>query len=392
MSPNRVQSVDALRGLVMIVMALDHIRDFFHYAATQFQPDDLTRTTPAIFFTRWITHFCAPVFMFTAGLAAYFWLTRGHTKSQLSRYLVKRGLLLIVLELTMVRFAMTFGAGPLLITVLWGLGMAMIALALLIYLPVRALAILSIAVIALHNLADPIDASQFGRFAWLWNALHQLGGFTIAGIPVVIAYPLVPWFAVMSAGFCFGQVYSLDPAHRRRWMIRIGLSLTVAFVLIRPFYGDPFLWTHGLLSFLRCNKYPPSLDYLLMTLGPAILLLAWFDRIKFSSLNPLIVFGRAPLFYFIAHLYLIHLLAIALAWFRYGKLMLINPLVQAYPPGYGYDLWVVYAIWIALVAALYPLCYWFISGTRMTISFPFPRPAAFRQMSGMPAPDRSVAR
>jgi uncharacterized membrane protein len=390
-TPNRIQSVDALRGLVMIIMALDHVRDFFHYASTQFQPEDLTRTTPAIFFTRWITHYCAPVFMFTAGLAAYFWLTRGHTKSQLSRYLLKRGFILIVFELTLVRFALTFGAGPWIINVLWALGLSMIVLALLIHLPLRALAVLSIAVIALHNLMDPIDASQFGRFAGLWNVLHQLGAFKIGSTVIVISYPLVPWFAVMAAGFCFGQIYSLDPARRRQWMIRIGLGLTVAFFLIRPFYGDPLRWTHGVLSFLRCNKYPPSLDFLLMTLGPAILLLAWFDRLKFSALNPLIVFGRAPLFYFLLHLYVIHLLTIVLAWFRYDQLLLINPVVQSYPQGYGYGLLAVYAIWIAVVALLYPACLWFISGTRMTFSSPLPRPSAFRQMSGMPAPNRSAA-
>jgi uncharacterized membrane protein len=397
----RIQSVDALRGIVMIVMALDHIRDFVHGYSLQFSPEDLTRTTAAIFFTRWITHFCAPVFMFTAGLAAFFWMNRGRTKAQLSSYLVKRGLWLILLELTLVRFALTFGVGPWLLTILWGIGWAMLALALLIHLPVRVLAVVSVAVIALHNLADPITAAQFGRSAWVWNFLHQLGAFNVAGATVAISYPLIPWFAVMSAGFCFGQLFTLDSDTRRRWMIRIGLALTAAFFVIRSIdiYGDPFHWTGGILSFLRCNKYPPSLDYLLMTLGPAIFLLGCLDRIKLSSLNPLLVFGRAPLFYFLAHLYMIHLLSIGLASLHFGKWTPVNPVMKVYPPGYGYDLWVVYAIWIAIVAMLYPMCLWFsriesriTSGTRKTSSSQPPHPSAFWRMPGTILPARIASR
>ena len=344
---NRIQSVDALRGLIMIVMALDHTRDFFHSAAFQFQPEDLTRTTTAIFFTRWITHFCAPVFMFTAGMGAFFLLQKTGDKKRLSAFLWKRGLWLIVLDLTAVRFAMTWGQGPLLINVLWGLGWAMIALALLIHLPIRLLAAFSIAVIALHNLADPISLP----------GLHQLGVFQFHGTTVVIAYTLIPWFAVMSAGFCFGEVFT---KHKSR-MAPIGITLTVAFLLLRTIniYGDPARWSGGLLSFLRCNKYPPSLDFLLMTLGPAILLLSLLDKLHLSPANPLLIFGRVPLFYFLAHVYVIHLLAILLTWARYGKLVPVNPLLRIFPPGYGYQLKAVYVIWIAIVALLYPLCLWF---------------------------------
>lgn len=346
---NRIQSVDALRGLIMIVMALDHTRDFFHSAALQFQPEDLSRTTAAIFFTRWITHFCAPVFMFTAGVGAYFLLQRGRTKAQVSSFLWTRGLWLIVLDLTAVRFAMTWGQGPLLINVLWGLGWAMIALALLIHLPVRVLASLSVAVIALHNLADPISLP----------GLHQLGVFQVHGATVVISYTLIPWFAVMSAGFCFGEIFT----KHKQWMPAIGLGLTAAFLIIRTvnIYGDPAHWSGGILSFLRCNKYPPSLDFLLMTLGPAILLLSLFDKLQFRPFSPLLIFGRVPLFYFLVHLYLIHLLAVALTWIRYRQLVPVNPLLRIYPPGYGYRLWAVYVIWIAIMAMLYPLCFWFAS-------------------------------
>lgn len=318
----RVQSVDALRGLIMIIMALDHTRDFFHADAMVFQPEDLSRTTAAIFFTRWITHFCAPVFMFTAGIGAFFWLNRssGRTRAQLSKFLVTRGLWLALLDLTVIRFAMTFGKGLVLLTPLWGLGWAMVFLAILIYLPTVPLAILSVGVIALHNLLDSVTAAQFGSAAWLWNCIHQLGVFRAAGVPILVSYPLVPWFAVMSAGYCFGTIFLWEQEQRRRWMIWIGSGLTSAFLINRwiNVYGDPVPWNGSLLSFLRCNKYPPSLDFLLMTLGPAVLVLAWFDSIEFSAKNPLLVFGRVPLFYFILHLYVLHFLAFPLAWLRYG--------------------------------------------------------------------------
>lgn len=371
----RVDSVDALRGFVMIVMALDHVRDFFHTGAMSFQPEDLTRTTAALFLTRWITHICAPVFMFTAGLGAYFWLQRGRSKQELSRFLWTRGLWLVVLELTVLRFAMTFNlfSGIVLLSVLWALGWSMVALGFLVHLPLRALTVFSIVVIALHNLADPIPASQFGAAAWLWNILHQTGVLNVGGAPVLTAYPLVPWIAVMSAGFCFGQVMSLDPGQRQKWMTRMGLGLILAFLVIRGInvYGDPVPWSTEIpgmtvLSFLRCNKYPPSLDFLLMTLGPAILLLSWLDRLQFTKTNPLIVFGRVPMFYFLGHLFVAHALMIPFAFLRYGSAaFLFHPLPSMggspdlYPPGFGYDLWVVYVVWGIVVALLYPLCLWF---------------------------------
>jgi uncharacterized membrane protein len=335
---SRVQSVDALRGLIMIIMALDHTRDFFHTSATAFQPEDLTRTTTALFLTRWITHFCAPVFMFTAGIGSYFWLSKGRTAAQLSGFLAKRGLWLVFLDLTVIHYglAFSFTSGPFVINVLWGLGWAMIALALLVHLPVRILASLSIAVIALHNLLD--------RFT-MWPGLHQIAFFQLGKTTVVIAYTLIPWFAVMAAGYCFARVVAMPSAQRRQWMLGIGLALTIAFFVIRAIniYGDPVPWSHKFpgmtaLSFLRVNKYPPSLDFLLMTLGPALMLLAWLDRINFSASNPLMIFGRVPLFFFLVHIYVLH--ALALFW----------------PTQ---NLAIVYLWWVSVVAALYPLCLWF---------------------------------
>lgn len=337
----RLTSVDALRGLVMIVMALDHTRDFFHSSANLFQPDDLTRTTAVLFFTRWITHFCAPVFMLTAGVSAYLRLSRGRTVRELSRFLWTRGLWLAFLDLTVMRFALNFSlmSGPLILLVLWALGWSMVALGFLVYLPTRVLAVLSILVIALHNLLDPIQAG------WLWDILHRQDVFQAGPVTVLVAYPLIPWIAVMAAGYCFGPVLQLTPEQRRQWMIRLGVGLTAAFLVIRAIniYGDPSPWSTAIpgmtwLSFLRCTKYPPSLDFLLMTLGPAFLMWAWLDRLAFSRSNPLIVFGRVPLFYFLVHFYLIHLLRLALG---------------------PYGLAGVYAVWIAIVIVMYPLCLWF---------------------------------
>jgi uncharacterized membrane protein len=369
----RLEALDAWRGLVMVIMALDHVRDFFHAAAMSFPPEDLARTTPILFFTRWVTHFCAPVFMFASGMGAFLWLQRKGSPAGLSRFLWTRGLWLVVLELTVMRVAYYFSFSPrypILLVVLWALGGAMIALAVLSRLPLRLLAGVSVSTIVLHNCLDGIQGGA------IWNLLHRQGAFAVGPALVVVAYPLVPWFAVMAAGFCFGRVLLLDGAERRHILVRAGWALTLAFVLIRAInvYGDPSRWSvrgsavFTLLSFLNCTKYPPSLDYLLMTLGPALLCLAWFDRLDWKAANPLIVFGRVPLFYFVVHFYAIHALAVAMAWARYGYLpVLFGPLPnmggprKLFPADFGYDLWVVYGVWALIVVLLYPLCRWFAS-------------------------------
>jgi uncharacterized membrane protein len=360
----RIPAVDALRGLVMIIMALDHVREFLHSQATLFSPEDLTRASAGVFLTRWITHFCAPVFMFTAGLGAYFWVSRsGRTKSQLSRFLITRGLWLALLDVTVLRFALNIDItkGFVILNVLWALGWSMVILAGLVHLSPRVLAVLSLATIVLHNLLDKVPAASFGPLAWLWNILHQQGIFQVGSVPVLAGYPLIPWFAVMAAGYCFGHIYTPRNA------FRIGLASTLAFVVIRAIniYGDPQVWTAAQpLSFLRCTKYPPSLDFLLMTLGPALIVLAWFDRFQFSRTNPLIVFGRVPFFYFMAHFFAAHMLAVVLALFRFGHagfILVPLPLIGsgAFPAGYGYSLPAVYGFWLLVVAAMYPLCLWF---------------------------------
>lgn len=363
--------MDALRGAVMIIMALDHVRDFVSSAAQQFSPEDLARTTPLLFLTRWITHFCAPTFMFTAGIGAFLWMQRrGRTTADLSRFLWSRGLWLILLDLTAMRFALTFHLfeGPVILLVLWALGGSMLALGALVRLPVRALSILSVAVILGHNAFDSVAAKQFGAFGWLWNVLHQPGAFPVGGVFVIVGYPLVPWIFVMAAGFCFGHVVVKEATERRRWMLRIGAGMTAGFLILRAAngYGNPQPWAGGVLSFLDCAKYPPSLDFLLMTLGPALMAISWLDRFQFSARNPLIVFGRVPLFFFVLHFYAAHLLAVLLAWARYGHAEFMwNPLPslggapEAFPADYGFGLGGVYLAWIGVVLVFYPLCLWF---------------------------------
>jgi uncharacterized membrane protein len=375
----RLASVDLLRGAVMVIMALDHTRDFVNTEAQIFRPEDLSQTTAAIFLTRWITHFCAPVFMLCAGMGAFLRLERtGGRISDLSRFLWTRGLWLVLLEVTVVRIGFFFDVdyrGLVLLLVFWALGLSMIALALLIRLPFRALLAVSVGMIVLHNALDGVRAAGFGSAAWLWRILHE-PGLVMAGPPtVIVAYPLIPWIGVMAAGYGLGHLYRLPAAARSRFLIRLGLGLSVAFVLLRGLnvYGDPVPWSsqaqplYTALSFLNTTKYPPSLDFLLMTLGPSIALLGWIDRVRASDRHPLIVFGRVPLFYFVIHIPLIHAIQIGMTWLRYGAapfLFMPPPTLgtdrAAFPPDYGWSLGVTYLVWIAAVMALYPICLWFM--------------------------------
>ena len=376
----RLGSVDALRGLVMIIMALDHVRDFIHRGAMSGSPTDLATTTPILFMTRWVTHFCAPVFMLTAGMGAYFYWKHGNrSRGELSRFLITRGLWLIVLELTLMQFAYNFNlstANPVFLLVLYVLGACMIILAALVWLPLPAILALSVVAIVLHNLADGIRAQNLGGWGPLWNVLHQIGAFPFAGRIWITAYSLVPWFAVMSLGFCMGVDWSMTEERRQRFLMRLGIGMTIAFLVVRVIngYGDPARWSwqasapFTVLSFLNTTKYPPSLDFLFMTLGPAFIVLSWFDRLSFSRSNPLIVFGRVPLFYFVLHFFAAHVAILVLSLLRYGSSawgFMLQPVpsmggpAKSFPPDFGYDLWVAYAVWIAIVVVLYPVCRWY---------------------------------
>jgi uncharacterized membrane protein len=367
----RLDAVDLLRGLVMVIMALDHTRDFFHEGAFLYPPEDLTRTTPMLFFTRWITHFCAPVFVFLAGTGAFLSVSRGKSKRQLSRFLITRGLWLILLELTLVRLGWFPFAGLtfFVVQVIWALGVSMIVLAGLIYLPVRAIAAVGVLMIASHNLLDRLTPENFGARGWLWLWLHEGGPWQAgAGVFVFVRYPLIPWIGVMAAGYAFGQLLLRERARRRKVLLTLGLALTLAFIILRAtnFYGDPRPWSaqptpvFTLLSFLNTEKYPPSLLFLLMTLGPAIALLPLLEGMRGALARFLITFGRVPLFYYLLHVPLIHLTSLVFDLARYRRVVFATIFATgAPPPGYGYSLTIVYLVWLGVVLALYPVCRWF---------------------------------
>jgi uncharacterized membrane protein len=359
---NRNAAIDALRGVVMVLMALDHTRDYFGPVRNGVP---LAQTSLGFFFTRWITHFCAPTFVFLAGVAAYLSLARGKTRAELSRFLLKRGLLLVLLELTVVRFAWTFNFDyrVVWVQVIWALGWSMIVVGALLRFRDAVMLAFGLALVFGHDLLDGLQLHHqaptlFGAGGrdWLLAILH------IQRPP--IAYPLVPWLGVMALGFCFGRVMVQPEALRRRLCFRIGLGALGLFVLLRlsGLYGEPTAWVHdqglgrALLSFLDCSKYPPSLCYLLMTLGPAIAVLPLLERGRGAALDFLAVLGRVPLFYYLAHIVLIHAAAVAagmLMGFRFSQMCV--PFFML-PPQFRSSLAVVYPIWIAVVAALYLPC------------------------------------
>jgi uncharacterized membrane protein len=370
----RLDSVDLLRGLVMVIMALDHVRDYFTDA--RFDPTDLTQTTAGLFLTRWVTHFCAPGFVFLAGTAAFLAATRGKSRDQLARFLVSRGLWLILLEVTVIRFAWTFDFDfkrIFFVQVIWVLGVSMIVLAGLIYLPLRVIATIGIVMIAGHNLLDAgPQTAGFRESAtsagWVWTLLHVQGVTTLpGGLALFVAYPLIPWIGVMALGYAFGPLLTRPSAERHRALLRLGGGLTVGFILLRTlnFYGDPSRWSvqssplFTALSFLNTTKYPPSLLFLLMTLGPSIMLLVPFERWTGPVARFFIVYGRVPLFYYILHLFLIHVIAVLVAGATgFGARNLVREWMSI-PPGWGFPLPVIYLIWVAVVLSLYPLCRWF---------------------------------
>jgi uncharacterized membrane protein len=338
----RLDSIDFLRGLVMVIMALDHTRDFF--TNQQIDPTDLSKTYSALFLTRWITHFCAPVFAFLVGIGAYLYGSRGRTTAELSRFLWTRGLWLVFLEFTWVRFSLLFNLNysVTLGIVFWSLGLSMVVLSALVWLRPSVVFAIGMAIICLHNLTDNFHSTN-----WLWIVLHEPKLLKLSATRVFMPqYPLLPWIGIVATGYGFGSVFLLEPARRRKLLLQAGLIATAAFLVIRAanFYGDPSKWTGGFLSFLNTTKYPPSLLFTLMTLGPALILLSFVKDQITGFGRPFVTFGRVPLFYFVVHLPLLH--AAAFLW------SLIHPDGK-------FGLTGVYLIWIAAVLILYPFCKWF---------------------------------
>jgi uncharacterized membrane protein len=376
-STSRIASIDILRGAVMVLMAIDHLRVYSGLPAGG--------PTPGIFFSRWITHFCAPAFIFLAGTSIFFY-ARKH--SDTSQFLVTRGLWLIFLELTVLRFAWTFNfdfANYEMAGVLWVIGCCMILMAALVKLPLSVTAAFGVIIITAHNLMDSrlfqiVNGLNASKFSGLWKILY-IGFFAGPvqfgpnGPNLIVLYSLIPWVGVMAAGYAFGKILTLEPARRNRICLFIGLGAIALFLVLRGFnlYGDPRPWRSptpdhpmpAILSFLNCNKYPASLNYLLMTLGPIIALIPVFENARGTVTRAITVFGRVPFFYYVLHIPLIHLLALIVSKIREGIvnpwLFTNHPMGNPEPPdGYTWSLPLLYLVWVIAIAILYPACRWFV--------------------------------
>lgn len=367
----RVQSIDLLRGAVMIIMVLDHVRDYFHYDAFLYQPTDLSQTNVLLFFTRWITHYCAPVFVFLAGVSAHLYGNKKN-KKELSRYLFTRGLWLVFAELFIITLGWTFNPSyPIFnLQVIWAIGISMIVLSAMIYMNNRLILLTGILLIATHNLLDTVHFQ--GNL--LWTFLHEpRDGVAIGHFTFNIHYPVLPWIGIIAIGYYFGCLYTpgYNPEMRRTVLFSLGIGAIAMFVTLRlsNLYGDVAHWSwqknslFDMLSFLNVTKYPPSLLYTLMTLGPALIFLALVEQPLNAFTRKIAVFGRVPFFYYVIHIYLIHLFAMigaSISGHAWSD-MILSDRVNHVPglKGYGFELSTVYIIWIAVILLLYPLCKWF---------------------------------
>lgn len=377
-SKARISSIDVVRGLVMIIMALDHARDFFHIGAFNYDPTNLETTTPAIFFTRWITHFCAPTFVMLAGTSIYI-NSQKKGKKDLSMFLLTRGIWLIILEIVVIRFSFFFNLyyDITILQVIWVIGASMICMAGLIHLNYKIILGIGLLILFGHNTTDTLTVTPESSLFGIWTFLLD-GGFLALteGKNIFVVYPLIPWLGIMLLGFCLGRLYAKDyvPKTRQTMLIRIGIIAIALFMLIRfiNIYGNPRPWAEQnsslftVISFLNCEKYPPSLLYTLMTLGPILILLAMLEKIQLPKrlIQPLVVFGRVPLFYYVLHFFLIHLISLGLFMNKTGKSF--SELDFHFNNGFGgitseggYSLTITYLLWMAVVVALYPLCAWY---------------------------------
>lgn len=370
----RESSIDIVRGIVMIIMALDHIRDLMHVDSLVQQPTDLATTTPILFFTRWITHLCAPTFVFLAGTSVYLSLKSKNNFTASKQHLIKRGLWLISLEFTVVNFGLFFDIGfhTLIFEVIATIGFGFIVLGLLLKVPPKQLGILGLLIIFCHNLFPLIPFAEGSVFRTILAPFFSLTVVPLfAGKVFVVGYPPIPWLGIMLVGFATGKFFEWEEEKRNKLFVRIGFSALVLFIAIRfvNVYGDPVLWSSQkdlvftFLSFMNVSKYPPSLLFCLATLGISFLLLAFAaqfnDRVKKVTL----VYGKVPLFYFVFHFYIIHLLTLAMLFFQgfswpefefaggtFGRPKDVES---------GLPLWSIYVIWVSVVVILYKPCVWF---------------------------------
>lgn len=368
----RIESIDILRGVVMVIMALDHVRDYFHYGSFFIDPTNLQTTTPLLFFTRFITNFCAPVFVFLSGTSAFLYGTN-KTKPQLFKFLFTRGIWLIFLEIVVNTFIWTFDVTYSLqiFQVIFAIGFSMICLSFLIYLPKKVILLVGIILIAGHNALDNIVMQGQSFQSIIWYFLHQDNALVYGSNHMVILhYPLIPWIGLMALGYLFGSFYQkdFDVSLRRKWLLMLGLGALFLFVILRGFnvYGDLMPWsvqdttTKSILSFFKVTKYPPSLLFLCITLGPAMIFLYAFENTKNKITDFFLVFGRVPLFYYFLHMLVIHILAIIgiLIFGGNWQDMIVTgkSFMSETLKTYGYSLFIVYVVWISVVLLLYPLC------------------------------------
>jgi uncharacterized membrane protein len=360
----------------MLIMAIDHIRDFFHGSP---EPTDLAVTTPILFFTRWITHFCAPTFVFLSGTSAFLAGTR-RTRGQLSAFLITRGLWLLVVEVGLITFAITLNPfyNVLILQVIWAIGASMILLGILVRLRASLgfIGFIGVVIFFGHNIIDKVSFGHITQTFW-WRLLLSSNGFgafypTGVNRGILMAYALLPWTGVMMVGYVFGMVYksSFDALRRRKILLNTGLALLALFFLFRYFniYGDPAPWAFqktislSIISFFNVTKYPCSLLYLCMTLGAALIILALTEHVKNKFTAILIVFGNVPFFYYLCHWYLMRLFTIIVFFVQgYNSSQIVNPkqplLFQ--PDGFGFNLFGVYVLWIIIITVLYFPCRWF---------------------------------
>jgi uncharacterized membrane protein len=371
----RLTSIDMLRGLVIVLMAIDHVRDFFLVAGVQ-DPMNDPNVTPGLYATRWITHFCAPVFVFLAGTSAGL-MARRKRPDELGRFLLSRGLWLIAVEWFVISTGFTFApagiqqlGGHVLVPlqVIWAIGASMVVLAGIQFLGRRACLAIGIAILVSHNLLDAVwPASRIFDQNWpVWVAVHSQMSRAVGPFLFVFAYPLLPWIGIMLMGYGTAAVFELPEARRNALLRTTGLVLTTAFVVIRVIdvYGDPHAWHRGasatatVMSFLNTTKYPPSLLFLLMTLGPAAIFCSYADRMRGALKDALVTFGRVPFAFYVAHFYLIHALSVLLGMTQGYSASQFMTIFFLYPKGYGVSLPGVYAVWLLVLLVLYPFCRW----------------------------------
>ncbi|MBP7924611.1 MAG: heparan-alpha-glucosaminide N-acetyltransferase domain-containing protein [Saprospiraceae bacterium] len=378
---NRIQSIDILRGLVMVIMALDHVRDFFFKAdisdgggSLATSPTDLDTTTPGLFFTRWITHFCAPIFLLLAGTSAYL-ITQKKPLKEVSLFLLKRGIWLVFVEIIIITFGWTFNPlfNVLILQVIWAIGISMILLSFIIYLPFRIIFLIGVLIVIGHNLLDysiiktALQGGFLSDLIYFANfSAYELG----TNHMLMIVYAFLPWTGVMILGYCLGKIFEnhVDAEKRKKYLWRGGVSLLLLFIIVRTLngYGDPMPWgSHHrggfftFLSFINVNKYPPSLDFLSLTLGIGMLLLLMFENLQNKLTTVFNIYGRVPFFYYVLHFYIIHLIAVIIFFINgFASSQIVTPGSPFFfrPPELGYGLIGVYVIWIIVVLILYPMC------------------------------------